>query len=830
MTTGGEGFEHDAPLQDDAPWPTYRRTARNTGSTPLAGEYRGDQPWFFQTGKGIFSTPVVDGDGVVYVGSADHDFYAVDPDGTEKWRFRTGEMIDSAGALPADDPDTVVFGSGDGRLYRLDKRDGSVVWRFDARISPRMSYNNWFEGNVAIGPDGTIYAGNTNFNYYAVTPDGELAWVYETGSNAWSAPAVGSDGTLYVGSCDTCLHAIHPDGSRKWKRRTLGFISASAAIGRDGTIYAGSFDSHLYALDPDTGKTRWKYTTADHIYASAALLEDGTDTTAIIVGSTDGIMYALSPHGESLWQYDTGAPIRSSPVIGRDPGGEGHVVTFGNGDGRLFALDAATGERRWSYDTTGAGGASPDRNDLNGSPALGTTGIYIGGEHGQLWYVPYDYPLHHPEDPRGAAGPAEELPADTISLYPVTPGGRVQADLPARLPAATIICLKLIVWEGGTTLPARFSNPALWKRSGPLRIRFEPAVPFRWEVSGDGRYLYVIPEGLLHPGADYSLTVAGEYYLGGVGVGNLTIGGRSRGSFEQRFRFSVEESGDAMPLRIGEDDVTAFEWTRLAVPIPTMLPSLNQIGFDSMHWIVAPVVLGPDGKAVLWAIGGQRDQDGELVVDVDTDFRLPLSGRIQGDAFILTNHHFVMGVTGIPIPFTTFEIRGRMGQDLRVLPGARAYAETKVLSIPTFGIPMVIAGLANRIWRKLVAMATYLTNPYPAGGTANRRPAGVGVEVVTHRVPGRSTPGTVTATLRIEPGHTYPADRHLGAILLVDAATNDVVPLDYHHNLRQTEDDAGNLSRIELTIPKKARLPEKVVAHVLVDVFAVFSTRLDAGS
>ena len=38
--------------------------------------------------------------------------------------------------------------------------------------------------------------------------------------------------------------------------------------------------------------------------------------------------------------------------------------------------------------------------------------------------------------------------------------------------------------------------------------------------------------------------------------------------------------------------MTTFEWTRLAVPIPTMLPSLNQIGFDYMNWIVGVVAMG----------------------------------------------------------------------------------------------------------------------------------------------------------------------------------------------------------------------------------------------
>ncbi len=54
-----------------------------------------------------------------------------------------------------------------------------------------------------------------------------------------------------------------------------------------------------------------------------------------------------------------------------------------------------------------------------------------------------------------------------------------------------------------------------------------------------------------------------------------------------------------------------------------------------------------------------------------------------------------------------------------------------------------------------------------------------------------------------------------------------MVRLDYHNNLQQTADDDGNLHRIELTIPKRTRLPEKIVAYVMLDVFPIFSMRLD---
>ena len=68
-----------------------RRDRRNTARSPIRARYRrGERPWAFRTGKGVFSTPVIGGDGTVYVGSADTFFYAIGPSGKLRWRFKTG--------------------------------------------------------------------------------------------------------------------------------------------------------------------------------------------------------------------------------------------------------------------------------------------------------------------------------------------------------------------------------------------------------------------------------------------------------------------------------------------------------------------------------------------------------------------------------------------------------------------------------------------------------------------------------------------------------------------------------------------------------------------
>ncbi len=830
-----EPFGYAIPVQDASPWPLFRRDERNTGSSPLPAVYAGDAPWAFATGKGIFSTPVIDANGTLYVGSADHTFYAIGPDGRERWRYTTGEIIDSAAALPRPDPqlggETVLVPSGDGYLYRLRTAHGitdpadRVVWQFDARVAARESYNNWWEGNVGISYDSTLLAGNTNFNYYAIDPAGTLRWVYPTGANNWSLGGLGSDGTIFWGSNDTFVHAVTANGQPRWTHRTLGFIAASAAIGTDGTVYIGSFDSYLYALDPHNGGTRWRFKTNDHIYSSAALGSDASGVTnGIYVSSADGLLYALNPDGTLRWQYDTGDPIRSSPALGAGPdGARDAIVYFGSGNGKLYALDAATGTRRWSFDTTPDDPELRDRNDLNASPALGRQGIYIGGEHGFVWYVPYDYCLHQ-ADPRCSTESGSDLPDDIVGLYYVTPGGSTLSDDPAVLPASTILTLRLLVREQGETIDAWVCNSPIGCPQDAVTVTAEPAFPFRLEHSADGHYLHIIPDTYLTPGQTYSITVSGDYYTGGLPVGNVTLGGRRTARFEDTLNFRVADDPTVSPpLAVGPAQTTAFEWTRLAAPLPPMLPSLNQIGFDYMDWIVGTVDGAPagdaTGKVILWAIGGKRDADGRLVADAASEFTLPLSGTYQDDSFILANKQFVMPITGIPIPFNEFQLRGRFGDNLRVEPGATAYADTDVLSIPTFGPYLAIAGLANNWIEKLIVAGTYITRPYPPEGPANQRPDGIEVGTVTYTAPTASAAGRVDVTFRLNPGAAYPLDAHRAGIVLVDSDQTVAVPLDYHNNLTATADANGNLASASLTIPAGTTLPPNLKAIVVLDVF-----------
>lgn len=809
------------PVSGLSPWPEMRHDERNTGASPIVARYHGDRPWAFKTGRGIFSTPVIGADGTAYVGSGDTWFYALAPNGTLRWKLKTAGIIDAAGALSPYDPRLgsapLTFGSGDERLYHVTTpRSGAprILWRFRPTVPPVKGQRvNWWEGNVAVGPGGNLYAGNTGGTAYAISPAGRQVWRFTAGNSIWTTPAFAADGTSFWGSLDLDVYHLDQHGHPLWHAFTPGYVVSSPAIGSDGTVYVGSFDSKLYALDPRTGMPRWTFATSDHMYASPALESDARGhTTGIDIASTDGSVYALTPSGRLRWRYDTGDPIRSSPALGAAPPGErGKILYVGSSNGKLYALDTATGRRRWSFDTTPADPALRDRNDLNGSPALGRTGVYIGGEHGYIDYVPYDYCLHR-RDPRCATDPGQDLGNAVARVFPVSAGGStLDTRTLSDVSPAAMFNLRLVVRRHGATVNAAMLDPA-------RLVRISPAVAFTVQESGDGHFLFVVPRAPLRAGTTYRIRVAGSYTDNGVHMGNFNAAGPPAGRFDTTIVARTATAGrSGLPLQAGPDRVSAITISRLAVPMPAFLPSVNQIGFDSYDWI-ASTIARSGSHVLMWVIGAVADARGVEHVDPHSAFGFPLAGRDAGHALILSSANVPLEFSFGVVPLRRFELRGDLGSDLSFRPGVSLYAETVCASVPNYGRELAFTGICNPSG-VLAASGTLLSKAY--SGSANRRPAGVRIGSVTLRSPSAGTAGSVTATLG---GTGRPsAAGHVAAVLLTDAVGGAPVDLDYRGQTSVSTDGRGRIAGVRLILPRGTQLPARLRAYVIVDAFPLGS-------
>ena len=46
--------------------------------------------FLFSSGDYIYSSPAIGSDGTIYIGSKDYNLYAINPDGSLKWKYATG--------------------------------------------------------------------------------------------------------------------------------------------------------------------------------------------------------------------------------------------------------------------------------------------------------------------------------------------------------------------------------------------------------------------------------------------------------------------------------------------------------------------------------------------------------------------------------------------------------------------------------------------------------------------------------------------------------------------------------------------------------------------
>ena len=275
-------------------------------------------------------------DGTIYMGDRAGIIYALNPDGTEKWRFQTGSTIHSAGPTVAADG-TIHIASADTFVYALNP-DGTQKWRF------ATEYHTY--GSPVIDDDGTIYFGNRDAHIYAVDRDGNEVWRYGDWNETYyfaASPALGHDGRLYTpGYFDMSDLFCHDrDGTLIWRSPGTNTFSTSAIDAR-GVIYTyGYFEGALVATNPD-GTRRWVSEVEEYNLGSPAISSGGT----IYVNGTQ--LNALSPEGVVLWT--TLQAASGSPVVD----GLG-TIYVGGGERGVRAFDSA-GTQKWSFETPGLTG------------------------------------------------------------------------------------------------------------------------------------------------------------------------------------------------------------------------------------------------------------------------------------------------------------------------------------------------------------------------------------------------------------------------------------------------------------------------------------------
>jgi eukaryotic-like serine/threonine-protein kinase len=367
-------------------WSMFHRDLSRSGvsgdaQTVPAGKIK----WTFAAGDVIHSSPAVV-DGVVYFGSRDRHFYAVDAEtGTQLWSVATGSWVESSPVVVGG---VVYFGCNDAKVYALDAKTGAKIWEYKDVYAIRSS---------AAVADGVLYIGTDDHHVCAIDAStGKLKWRSSTDNLVISSPAV-SQGIVAVGCSDGIFYTFNSrNGQPRLQYAAFAAINGSPAI-KDGVAYFVDTSGSFTALDI-SGKN-WVWENKLKQYWNAAFLYGIAPRPPLPSGYLWGVSLAFMPGtassvalsgdfayfglGNSVmsvdlvshkmaWEFKTPNMVTSSPAV------TDNVVYVGGNDGLLYAIDKTTGAKLWDIDLGMA---------ITSSPAVVGGTLYIGCDDGKLYAI-----------------------------------------------------------------------------------------------------------------------------------------------------------------------------------------------------------------------------------------------------------------------------------------------------------------------------------------------------------------------------------------------------------------------------------------------------------
>ena len=343
-----------------ADWPLFRGDPQMSGfasPNPTGFPDQLDEKWTFKTGDSIEGAPVTV-KGVVYVGSFDKHFYAIDlATGKQKWKLKLGHIKASAAVKG----DRVYVGNLNGDFYCLAAADGKELWKFETggEISSGCNFHG---DNILIGShDSTLYC---------LDSSGKKIWEVKTDGPVNGSPVVVGD-TTFVAGCDSVLHILDAKTGKELGNVDLGGQAAATAAVNGDFAFVGTMTNTVVGIDWKNRKKLWSFEApkrSQPFYSSAAIA-DGL----VIAGSRDQRVYALDRNtGKEVWNVETDGMVDGSPVV---VGNRVYVGCMSKG-GNFYVLDLKTGKKLQELNLDSA---------VVGSVAVGPDCILVGTDKGMLY-------------------------------------------------------------------------------------------------------------------------------------------------------------------------------------------------------------------------------------------------------------------------------------------------------------------------------------------------------------------------------------------------------------------------------------------------------------
>ncbi len=336
----------------------------------------GSELWRVEGTTDLVTPTMLIGDGLVYSTSGRNGpIMAIRPGGTGdvtethvQWkRTRGGPYIPTGVAYR-----NRIFILGDaGRLTCYNGGNGEKIW--DTKLRGVFT-------SSLIAADGRLYAINEpgTVSVFAAADEFKLLATNELGSRCLATPAV-VDGDLLIrtedelfcfpGDVETAPEETVPEETvpketvpketDQEAEETIDAWPVFRGNGQSTGVATGSL--------PETLELLWTFSTDDGGFESTAAIVDAT----VYVGCLDGNLYAIDlATGEKRWAFPTDLGFTASPAV------RGGRVYIGDYDGKLYCLDAKSGDLLWDFQTEA---------EINSSANFYKDTVVFGSQDGILY-------------------------------------------------------------------------------------------------------------------------------------------------------------------------------------------------------------------------------------------------------------------------------------------------------------------------------------------------------------------------------------------------------------------------------------------------------------
>ena len=156
-----------------------------------------------------------------------------------------------------------------------------------------------------------------------------------------------------------------------------GFKGSCPVFSPDGkTVYNITFNKTtcLYAFNVETGEKIWVYEPSAASGSYNPLTVNPVTGDIYFGTTTAGQFYCVNAKGDLKWKFDGAGSMKSAaPAVNKD----GSVVYIGDNTGNIFALDAASGAKKWQAALgSAAAGLLVNGNELVAGAVNGTVTFY----------------------------------------------------------------------------------------------------------------------------------------------------------------------------------------------------------------------------------------------------------------------------------------------------------------------------------------------------------------------------------------------------------------------------------------------------------------------